>query len=76
MDSSNSTVLQDDQLLESEEWIIAKPQSGYFVAPRVDGVDYELPLVHQKKAINDRLFDFLKFDSQQFHQLAIDQGID
>lgn len=62
---SNSTVLQAYQLLESEGWIIAKPQSGYFVAPRVDGVDYELPLVHKKKAINDRLFDFLKSSSAE-----------
>lgn len=62
---SNSTVLQAYQLLESEGWIIAKPQSGYFVAPRLDGVDYAQPLVSEKKAINDRLFDFLKSSSAE-----------
>ncbi|KZX69821.1 GntR family transcriptional regulator [Vibrio sp. HI00D65] len=60
---SNSTVLQAYQLLESEGWIIAKPQSGYFVAPKVDGVDYQPPVAREKKAINDRLFDFLKSSS-------------
>ena len=62
---SNSTVLQAYQLLESEGWIIAKPQSGYFVAPKVDGVDYQPPLAREKKAINDRLFDFLKSSSAE-----------
>ena len=62
---SNSTVLQAYQLLESEGWIIAKPQSGYFVAPKVDGVDYQPPVVREKKAINDRLFDFLKSSSAE-----------
>ena len=60
---SNSTVLQAYQLLESEGWIIAKPQSGFFVAPKVDGVDYQSPVAREKKAINDRLFDFLKSSS-------------
>ena len=50
---SNSTVLQAYQLLESEGWIIAKPQSGYFVAPKVDGVEHQLAPVREKKAIND-----------------------
>ncbi|WP_394142968.1 PLP-dependent aminotransferase family protein [Vibrio chagasii] len=62
---SNSTVLQAYQLLESEGWIIAKPQSGYFVAPKVDGVDYQPPVAREKKAINDRLFDFLKSSSAE-----------
>ncbi|MCG9554973.1 PLP-dependent aminotransferase family protein [Vibrio sp. Isolate31] len=62
---SNSTVLQAYQLLESEGWIIAKPQSGYFVAPKVDGVDYEPPVAREKQAINDRLFDFLKSSSAE-----------
>ncbi|MFV8459815.1 PLP-dependent aminotransferase family protein [Vibrio campbellii] len=62
---SNSTVLQAYQLLESEGWIIAKPQSGYFVAPKIDGVDYQPPVAREKKAINDRLFDFLKSSSAE-----------
>jgi len=62
---SNSTVLQAYQLLESEGWIIAKPQSGYFVAPKVDGVDYQPPVARENKAINDRLFDFLKSSSAE-----------
>ncbi|MCL4112093.1 PLP-dependent aminotransferase family protein [Vibrio lentus] len=62
---SNSTVLQAYQLLESEGWIIAKPQSGYFVAPKVDGVEHQLAPVREKKAINDRLFDFLKSSSAE-----------
>ncbi len=55
---SNSTVLQAYQLPESEGADHAKPQSGYFVAPKVDGVEHQLAPVREKKAINDRLFDF------------------
>lgn len=48
---SNSTVLQAYQLLESEGWIIAKPQSGYFVAPKVDGVEHQLAPVEKRKPL-------------------------
>ncbi|MFA0569020.1 MAG: PLP-dependent aminotransferase family protein [Vibrio gallaecicus] len=62
---SNSTVLQAYQLLESQGWITAKPQSGYFVTPRVDGVQSKPEETKEKKAINDRLFDFLKSSSAE-----------
>ncbi|KDN29806.1 GntR family transcriptional regulator [Vibrio fortis] len=62
---SNSTVLQAYQLLESEGWIIAKPQSGYFVAPKIESL-VTLPEVSEpKRAINDRLFDFLTSSSAE-----------
>ncbi|NVD06850.1 PLP-dependent aminotransferase family protein [Vibrio sp. JPW-9-11-11] len=57
---SPSTVLQAYQLLESEGWLIAKPQSGYFVTPdrvrRQSGAHRTTPTL----AYNDRLYQFLK----------------
>ncbi|MDK9738972.1 PLP-dependent aminotransferase family protein [Vibrio sp. D404a] len=62
---SNSTVLQAYQLLESEGWIIAKPQSGYFVAPKIETLVTLPEASEPKRAINDRLFDFLTSSSAE-----------
>ena len=62
---SNSTVLQAYQLLESEGWIIAKPQSGYFVAPKIESLATLTESSEPKRAINDRLFDFLTSSSAE-----------
>ncbi|MGF1755835.1 PLP-dependent aminotransferase family protein [Vibrio makurazakiensis] len=60
---SNSTVLQAYQLLESQGWLIAKPQSGYFVAPRLEQPKPHKPSQPASHKINDVLFDFLKSSS-------------
>ncbi|MBW3694827.1 PLP-dependent aminotransferase family protein [Vibrio sp. T187] len=57
---SNSTVLQAYQLLESQGWIVAKPQSGYFVAPRLQAQSLPEHTPANQRKINDLLFDFLK----------------
>ncbi|RTZ16665.1 PLP-dependent aminotransferase family protein [Vibrio aquaticus] len=56
---SAATVLQAYQLLESEGWLVAKPQSGYFVTPRMDRVEVaEQPTI--RPAYNDELYEFLQ----------------
>ena len=53
-----TTVLQAYQLLESEGWLIAKPQSGYFVAPNIQALTTVPPQSTQAPVrINDLLFD-------------------
>lgn len=53
-----ATVLQAYQLLESEGWLVAKPQSGYFVAPNIQALITSLPEPPQAPVnINDLLFD-------------------
>lgn len=57
---SAGTVLQAYQLLESQGWIVAKPQSGYFVSSALErklvAPKDEAPV---RLSINDVLFDFL-----------------
>lgn len=56
---SAATVLQAYQLLESEGWLIAKPQSGYFVTSQMERVDVgESPSI--RPAYNDELYEFLQ----------------
>lgn len=60
---SASTVLQAYQLLESEGWLLAKPQSGYFVTAQMERQAYEaLPSI--RPAYNDELYDFLQTNVQ------------
>lgn len=55
---STSTVLQAFQLLESEGLLVARPQSGYFVAAKERTASVsEVP---KPALINDQLFTFLK----------------
>lgn len=70
---SISTVLQSYQLLESQGWVVAKPQSGYFVAPQIEDLiasqsepvstSVVSPRVRDVN-INDLLFDVLKKNQQ------------
>ncbi|WP_341663540.1 PLP-dependent aminotransferase family protein [Vibrio sp.] len=57
---SASTVLQAYQLLESKGWLVAKPQSGFFVTSIME----RAPLVSSEKLIrpqyNDKLYEFLQ----------------
>lgn len=56
---STATVLQAYQVLESEGWLVAKPQSGYFVTSQIEragsGVEPNI-----RPAYNDELYDFLQ----------------
>ncbi len=70
---SISTVLQSYQLLESEGWVISKPQSGYFVSPQIEGLialqsePISTVIVQAKISdvnINDLLFDVLQKNQQ------------
>ncbi|WP_199454810.1 PLP-dependent aminotransferase family protein [Vibrio owensii] len=58
---SAGTVLQAYQLLEAQGWVVAKPQSGYFVTAELDRLE---PKGAEKNAyrtsVNDELYDFLK----------------
>ncbi|EPF2927343.1 PLP-dependent aminotransferase family protein [Vibrio navarrensis] len=63
---SPGTVLQAYQLLESQGWISAKPQSGYFVTPdlaRFADTRATTPAIRQ--SIDDELYDFLKHQSNK-----------
>jgi len=63
---SNGTVLQAYQLLESQGWIVAKPQSGFFVAADVERPEViETTTSINPVSINDALFDFLKSQTRQ-----------
>ncbi|MEL7290707.1 MAG: PLP-dependent aminotransferase family protein [Pseudomonadota bacterium] len=57
---SASTVLQAYQLLESEGWLTAKPQSGYFVTPTLMRKQNAAATATPTVAYNDRLYQFLK----------------
>lgn len=70
---SISTVLQSYQLLESQGWVVAKPQSGYFVAPQIEDLIAShsepvstsiVPAQVSDVNINDLLFDVLKKNQQ------------
>lgn len=63
---STGTVVQAYQLLESQGWIIAKPQSGFFVTSRLDRIlEPVSDQVLSAPTFNDTLFDFLKSHSQE-----------
>lgn len=61
---SAATVLQAYQRLESEGWLIAKPQSGYFVASRLAHHHAKPALPTTVTSYHDQLYDYLK-DSNQ-----------
>lgn len=62
---SASTVLQAYQLLESQGWLLAKPQSGYFVTSIMERVSTPEP---ESKVVapefNDKLYEFLQSNSK------------
>ncbi|WP_281628900.1 PLP-dependent aminotransferase family protein [Vibrio sp. St2] len=62
---SASTVLQAYQLLESQGWLLAKPQSGYFVTSIMERVPTPEP---ESKVVapefNDKLYEFLQSNSK------------
>lgn len=66
---SIATVLQAYQLLESQGWVTAKPQSGYFVAPQIENLlspqAPSSPTKPKQININDQLFDVLQRNKQQ-----------
>ncbi|NOH82780.1 PLP-dependent aminotransferase family protein [Vibrio sp. 03-59-1] len=66
---SIATVLQAYQLLESQGWVTAKPQSGYFVAPQIENLlspqASSSPTKPKQININDQLFDVLQRNKQQ-----------
>ncbi|GAK86784.1 transcriptional regulator GntR family domain [Vibrio ponticus] len=65
---STGTVLQAYQQLEAQGWIVAKPQSGYFVTAKLERVE-ELRQSDSftYPSLNDRLFEFLKSHNQEHH---------
>ncbi|WP_394144504.1 aminotransferase-like domain-containing protein [Vibrio atypicus] len=56
---SAATVLQAYQLLESEGWLTAKPQSGYFVTSVIE-TRVKQPALEIRPAYNDDLYEFLQ----------------
>lgn len=61
---SSATVLQAYQLLESEGWIKAKPQSGYFVTPAIENGQRQRAQPTVRSEYNDELYEFLKSNNQ------------
>ncbi|EEX92593.1 hypothetical protein VIOR3934_04869 [Vibrio orientalis CIP 102891 = ATCC 33934] len=62
---SPATVLQAYQLLESEGWLNARPQSGYFVTAILErGSEPELEALPDLPKFNDTLFEFLQSNSR------------
>ena len=57
---SASTVLQAYQLLESKGWLVAKPQSGFFVTSIMDRVSLESCEKFIRPKYNDKLYEFLQ----------------
>ncbi|MHA2812905.1 aminotransferase-like domain-containing protein [Vibrio campbellii] len=58
---STGTVLQAYQLLESQGWVTAKPQSGYFVTADLERLEVSTSESHPLRvSVNDELYDFLK----------------
>ena len=54
------TVLHAYELLESQGWIVSRPQSGYYVAPRALAVKPLSVAISEKVDINDFVFDVLQ----------------
>lgn len=62
---SAGTVLQAYQLLEAQGWVIAKPQSGYFVTSDLQRLTAPRePFVSALPSFSDELYDFLKDQSE------------
>lgn len=61
---SSATVLQAYQLLESQGWIKAKPQSGYFVTSVIENAQMEQASLPVSREYNDELYEFLKLNVQ------------
>ncbi|KOO03581.1 aminotransferase-like domain-containing protein [Vibrio nereis] len=62
---SAATVLQAYQLLESEGWLKAKPQSGYFVSPKVERVSTDSPNDPPPRTeYKDELYEYLRDSSE------------
>lgn len=61
---SSATVLQAYQILESEGWIKARPQSGYFVTSRLSAERIDSDAATIRPDYKDELFEFLKNNSQ------------
>ncbi len=63
---SAGTVLQAYQLLEAQGWVIAKPQSGYFVTSDLQRLTAPRePSVSALPSFSDELYDFLKDQSER-----------
>ncbi len=61
---SPATVLQAYQLLESEGWLTAKPQSGYFVTAMLERNLIDDSTTSSPPKFNDTLFEFLKANGE------------
>ncbi|HAS8346518.1 TPA: PLP-dependent aminotransferase family protein [Vibrio vulnificus] len=62
---SAGTVLQAYQLLEAQGWVIAKPQSGYFVTSDLQRLTAPRePFLSALPSFSDELYDFLKDQSE------------
>ncbi|KLN64778.1 MULTISPECIES: aminotransferase-like domain-containing protein [Vibrio] len=61
---SSATVLQAYQLLESQGWIKAKPQSGYFVTSTIENSAMGSVRPAVRSEYNDELYEFLKSNNQ------------
>lgn len=58
---STGTVLQAYQLLEAQGWVIAKPQSGYYVTAELERIELtDAPKNVYHSNLNDELYDYLK----------------
>ncbi|MGP8307594.1 aminotransferase-like domain-containing protein [Vibrio sp. YIC-376] len=58
---SAGTVLQAYQLLEAQGWVMAKPQSGYYVTAELDRFEpNDAPKNIYHSTVNDELYDYLK----------------
>lgn len=54
------TVLHAYELLESQGWIVSRPQSGYYVAPRALAAAPLSVAISERVDINDFVFDILQ----------------
>lgn len=61
---SSATVLQAYQLLESEGWLSAKPQSGYFVTALLERNVLDDSATPELPKFDDTLFEFLKANGE------------
>ncbi|MBU2898235.1 PLP-dependent aminotransferase family protein [Vibrio hepatarius] len=60
---STSTVIQAYKLLEAQGWLVAKPQSGYFVTSIMGRVTEESSVKATKPHFSDKLYEFLQSSS-------------
>ncbi len=64
-EASNSTILQAYQVLEAQGWIIAKPQSGYYVSSFHLSDPGQQREAEQRASFDDQLFQFLKASNSE-----------